>query len=156
MKLYLQNKMKKIIVFICIVFTSFGSFAQNGPRERMKAFKIAYITEQLNLTSKEAQQFWPIYNNHESVVENLKRKERMLIKGIKGAHNGPDGLSDKQAGDFLDQYLKAEEQKSQARQKLITDLKKAISNKKILKLIKAETDFNRRILDRIRERRKRN
>ncbi|MEW7291534.1 hypothetical protein ABW637_13375 [Aquimarina sp. 2304DJ70-9] len=148
--------MKKIVLLICIVCSAFGSFAQNGPRERMKAFKVAYITEQLNLTSKEAQQFWPIYNNHESVVENLKRQERMLIKGIKSANNGPEGLSDKQAGDFLDKYLDAEEQKSQSRRKLITDLKKVIPNKKILRLIKAETDFNRRILDRIRERRKKN
>ncbi|GAA4276131.1 sensor of ECF-type sigma factor [Aquimarina mytili] len=148
--------MKKIFLLICIAFTTYSSFAQNGPRERMKAFKVAYITEKLNLTSKEAQQFWPIYNAHEKTVENLKRKGRKLIKGLQNKSNGPDGLNDAQAGEFLSQYMDNEEQKSKARQALISDLKKILPNMKILKLIKAESDFNKRILERIRERRKMN
>ncbi|WP_160114605.1 sensor of ECF-type sigma factor [Aquimarina sp. AU474] len=147
--------MKKNILLICLICLSFASFAQkNGPRERMKAFKIAYITEQLNLTSKEAQEFWPIYNAHEQTVGKLKSTGRRLIKNVKEAHNGAVGLSDKQAGDFLDQYLEVEEQKSTTRKKLIKDLKQILPNKKILRLIKAENDFNKRILDKIRERRR--
>ncbi|MEB3346118.1 hypothetical protein U6A24_11640 [Aquimarina gracilis] len=148
--------MKKILLFICIAFTVYTTTAQNGPRERMKAFKVAYITEKLNLSSKEAQQFWPIYNRHEETLENLKRKERRIIKSLKESNNGPDGLSDAKAGEFLKQYLQVDQQKSKARQKLITDLQEVMPNKKILRLIKAESDFNKRILDRIRERRKMN
>ncbi len=148
--------MKKIILCICLVFISFGAFAQNGHRERIKAFKVAYITEQLNLSSKEAQKFWPIYNDYEETIKKLKSQERKMIKALKEANNTPDGLSDQRAGGFLKNYLEAEEQKSRARKKLISDLQQAVSNKKILRLIKAETDFNKRILDKIRERRKRN
>ncbi len=148
--------MKKILLLIGLVFVSFGSFAQNGPRERMKAFKVAYITEQLSLSSKEAQQFWPIYNTHEETINRLKAQEKKMVKRLKATNDGPDGLTDKQAGDFLSNYLKAEEQKSIARQKLITDLQQILSNKKILRLIKAESDFNKRILEKIRERRNRN
>ncbi len=146
--------MKKNVLLICLICFSFASFAQNGPRERIKALKVAYITEQLNLTSKEAQQFWPIYNEHEKTVGKLKATGRRLIKQVKEAHNGANGLSDAQAGDFLDQHIDAEEQKSAARKKLITDLKQILPNKKILRLIKAEHDFNKRILDKIRERRR--
>ncbi len=145
--------MKKILL-LYIVFISMSAVAQNGPRERMKAFKVAYITEKLSLSSKEAQQFWPVYNTHEETVEKLKAQERRLIKGLKDANNGPEGLSDKQAGNFLDDYLRMEEQKSKAKKKLISDLKQIMSNKKILRLIKAESDFNKRILEKIRERRK--
>ncbi len=147
--------MKKIITLICLVFLSISSFAQKGPRERMKAHKIAYITEKLDLTPKEAQQFWPIYNAHEQTMDELKGNNRRLIRNLKETNDGFEGLSDKQAGDFLANYMDIEQQKSQARKKLITNLQKVIPNKKILRLIKAEADFNKRILQRIREQRKR-
>ncbi len=147
--------MKKTLLYISLFFISLGAFAQNGSRERMKAHKVAYITEQLNLTSQEAQQFWPIYNAHEETVQKLKMQERKMIKDLKQTNNGTDGLSDQQAGDFLATYLDTQEQKSKSRKKLILDLQKILPNKKIIKLIKAKSDFNKRILDRIRERRKR-
>lgn len=146
--------MKKILLFVFVIFVSFSSFAQNGSRERMKAYKVAYLTEKLNLTSKEAEKFWPIYNNHEETVHKLKRQERKQLKALRETDNGLDGLSDQQAGEFLNNHIENQEKKSKSRKKLITDLKQIISNKKIITLIKAEADFNKRILERMRERRK--
>lgn len=147
--------MKKILLLICLVFISMSSLAQNGPRERIKAFKVAYITEKLDLTSKEAQQFWPIYNNHEETIDKLRRRERKIMRTLREANNDVGGLTDKNAEDLIHNYLEAEEQKSKARQKLIMDLKKVLPNKKILKLIKAEGDFHKRMLDRIKRQKKR-
>lgn len=143
--------MKKILLFICLVFISINVIGQNPAREKIKAFKVAYITEQLNLSSKEAQQFWPIYNTHEQTVEKLKKQERRLIRALKDANQGPDGLSERQAGEFLSNYLEAETQKTQARKTLIKDLQSVLSNKKILRLIKAENDFNKRLLERMKQ-----
>ncbi|EZH74033.1 hypothetical protein ATO12_14245 [Aquimarina atlantica] len=147
--------MKKIVLLICFTCFSIGAFAQHGSREKIKAFKIAYITEKLDLTSKEAQQFWPIYNAHEETVGKLRRQERKLIRRIKEANDTPAGLSDTEAEDAINSFLEVEEQKSQSRKKLIVDLKKVMPSKKILKLIKAEADFHKRMLARIKERRKR-
>ena len=38
--------------------------------ERVEAVKIAYFTKELNLTSEEAQKFWPLYNTY---FEELKK-----------------------------------------------------------------------------------
>ncbi|MBQ0741530.1 sensor of ECF-type sigma factor, partial [Aquimarina celericrescens] len=73
------------ILLIYVIFIYSGIFAQNGSREKIKAFKIAYITEKLNLSSKEAQEFWPIYNNHEEIIENLRKEKRKLMKALKEA-----------------------------------------------------------------------
>lgn len=146
--------MKNILILTLFVFITLSTFAQNGPRERIKAFKVAYITEKLDLKSKEAQQFWPVYNEFEEKIDKLKRQERKLIRGIKEMDTSTENLSETQAEDYINQYLEAEKQKSLARQQLIVDLKQILPSKKILKLIKAEGDFNRRMLDRIRERRK--
>ncbi|WP_299211898.1 sensor of ECF-type sigma factor [uncultured Aquimarina sp.] len=147
--------MKKILLLFIIVFTINVSYSQRDSRERVKALKIAYITEQLNLSSREAQQFWPIYNEHDETMESLKKEERRSIRSIKDVY-GPEGLSEKEAEEFLRNHIKGEEQKLNARKKLITDLRQVISHKKILKLVKAERDFNKRLLKQLRDRRQRN
>lgn len=147
-----KEHMKKILLLFIIVFTINFSFGQRGPRGKVKALKIAYITEQLDLSSKEAQQFWPIYNEHEETMEGFKRKERKSIKAIKEA-NGFENLSEKESEEFLNNYIKAEEKKFLTRKKLISDLRQVIPHKKILKLVKAEMDFNKRLLKQLRNRR---
>ncbi|WP_299256589.1 sensor of ECF-type sigma factor [uncultured Aquimarina sp.] len=146
--------MKKILLLFIIVFTINVSYSQRGSRERVKTLKIAYITEQLNLSSKEAQQFWPIYNEHDETMDSLKKEERRSIKLIKDA-DGSEGISEKEAEEFLRNHLKGEEQKLNVHKKLIKDLRQVISHKKILKLVKAEREFNKRLLKQLRNRRQR-
>lgn len=144
--------MKRTLLLILTLFICALTTAQKNPRERVKAHKVAYITEQLNLSSKEAQQFWPIYNEHESTIDKLKKEERSRRRLVKESE-GIETISDTKAGELLDGYLKTEEQKIRARQKLIRDLQAILPNKKILKLIKAEIDFNRSLLERFRQKR---
>ena len=42
-------------------------------KEKLKAHKIAYITERLQLTPAEAEKFWPVYNELEAKCRLLKR-----------------------------------------------------------------------------------
>lgn len=147
--------MKKILLICVVIFTVNFSFGQRGPRGKVKALKIAYITEQLDLSTKEAQQFWPIYNEHEEAMENLKRSERKSIRALKEA-NGLENISEQEAEDFLTNYVSAEEKKFLARKQLIKSLSNVIPHKKILKLVKAEMDFNKRLLKQLRDRRRAN
>ena len=54
----------KFMLPIVLVLLSFTAFSQGfkGKKDKVKALKVAYITEELNLTTEEAQRFWPIYN----------------------------------------------------------------------------------------------
>ena len=45
--------------------------------EEYRAMKIAYFTENLGLTSQEAEKFWPLYNKYEQDKAEL-RKNRMV------------------------------------------------------------------------------
>lgn len=38
--------------------------------QRVEAFKIAYINQQLNLTPDEARTFWPLYNQYQNELHN--------------------------------------------------------------------------------------
>ena len=56
----------------------FGSFsvlqAQDGEIQSRKnsGFKNAFITQKLQLTTDEAQKFWPVYNQYENEIQSLQ------------------------------------------------------------------------------------
>ncbi|KAA1242653.1 sensor of ECF-type sigma factor [Aquimarina sp. RZ0] len=145
--------MKKILLLIFIVGTISISFGQKGSREKVKAFKIAYLSEQLDLSSEEAQKFWPIYNDHDKIVNQVKREGHKSLKRVRES-GGINKLNEEDANELIRDYLNAEEKKNQSRINMIKNLKNAISNKKILKLIVAEKDFNKRLLRHLRDRKK--
>jgi hypothetical protein len=136
--------MKKIIIIL--FFISAGLFAQPDRHEKIRTLKIAYITQELSLTSSEAEKFWPIYNEHDSKITELRRSERHEI-GRK-LRDGLDALSDEDANTLIDKWLQIESETLQLRQDLVLNLRKVLPPKKTLLLRKAEDDFKRRLLER--------
>ena len=41
--------------------------------QRIEAIKVAFITKKLDLTTEEAQKFWPVYNNYQKELMVLMR-----------------------------------------------------------------------------------
>lgn len=151
--------MKKLILIIIILLISLTSFAQGGEkmRERIQVQKIAFITDKLSLTSEEAQGFWPIYNAYEETIDRIKSEDLRPIKVE--MRKGGEEVSDKNADELLEKLIKAENDMHAAKLKLVNDLKKVISSKKIIRLKAAEDQFNRILLERLkefREKRKKN
>ncbi|APY09351.1 hypothetical protein BWZ20_14015 [Winogradskyella sp. J14-2] len=145
--------MSKQLIPLLILLVSLTGFAQRGGeiQEKIKAQKIAFITEKLELTSKEAQQFWPIYNAFEAKVEKIKSEDLRPLKREMRQSN----VSDKRAGEILDKLLEAETEMHNAKLELVEDLKTVISAKKIIMLKVAEDQFNQKLLDRLKEFRER-
>ena len=88
--------MKKITMIALAIVFSFSAFAQQGvhgrpgrppmrdmgrPRDippidearraKIEIFKVQFITEKLNLTKGEAEQFWPVYNEAKKNIDEL-------------------------------------------------------------------------------------
>ena len=150
--------MKTIFIFpIIFLLVSSLSFSQDHreKREKVKALKVAYITEQLELTTDEAQKFWPIYNTFEDKQSEL-RHEKMRAILDRFQPGNVDKLSEKEASALLIQMEKIEEDLFNLKKKFIKDLQGVISAKKIIKLKKAEEDFNRELLKQMREKRRAN
>ncbi|ARV08888.1 hypothetical protein BTO05_04275 [Winogradskyella sp. PC-19] len=144
--------MKKILLILSLFF-GLVSFAQRGQmKERIKAQKVAFITEKLSLTADEAEKFWPIYNAFETTTDNIRSKDLRDVK--QSVRRNPD-MSDAEANKVLDKLLKAENNMHKAKVKLISDLKGVIPVKKIIRLKRAEDEFNRELLKKLRDRRKR-
>ena len=146
---------RKFIVPILFLLATTFSFAQGHKekQEKIKALKVAYITEQLELTADEAQKFWPIYHDYQEKQFDL-RHEKMRSILNKLEIGTIEKLSEKEASSLLDQMENIEENLFLLQKKFTKDLQGIVSDKKIMKLKKAEGDFNRHLLKQMREKRK--
>lgn len=146
-------KIKNILPLL-LFLTSFSFFAQNGKidekREKIKAFKVSFLTTELELTSTEAEKFWPIYNAYDDKQYELKYlKMKTYIKQLKDENL--KNLSDKEAVTLLSQIESTDKEIYQLREKYMNSLKKVLPAKKILLLKKSEDDFNRKLLQQYRD-----
>ena len=138
--------MKKHFIITAVFLVSFFLTNAQQYNQKMKLLKTSYITEQLNLTPAEAEKFWPIYNIYTDKIHNLRFNiENGLIKKL--LKNGDfDSVSEASAKIYLENLAELEQDLVIQRKKLVQDLSKIISSKKIIQLHKAERDFNRKIL----------
>ena len=135
---------------VAFFFVSVGVLAQRPAQERIKTFKVAFITERLALSSEEAQQFWPVYNNYEEATQKLRRKERQRF-GSQLPYL--DDLSENEATSLLAEFKGIQTEKHNLEQQFLQDLKQVLPSKKIVLLLKAEEDFKKRLLQQMRKRR---
>ncbi|WDF62268.1 sensor of ECF-type sigma factor [Flavobacterium sp. KACC 22763] len=146
-------KIKNILPLL-LFLTSFSIFAQNGKidekREKIKAFKVSFLTTELELTSTEAEKFWPIYNAYDDKQYELKYlKMKTYLRQLKD--DNFKNLSDKEAATLLSQIESTDKEIYQLREKYMSSLKKVLPAKKILLLKKSEDDFNRKLLQQYRD-----
>ena len=119
-------------------------------KEQIYALKVAFITNNLSLTSAEAEKFWPIYNSFETKQFDLKHQKSIsYIKKMDDEFLNK--MSDKEALNVLTQMEASEDEVFQLRKKLIVSLKSILSPVKIIKLKKAEDEFNKKLLQQYRE-----
>lgn len=133
--------MKLLQTLILTLFISASVFAQRPDREKIKALKIAHITEQLDLTKAEAQKFWPVYNANEEAQSKLR-----AIASTKRKETKIEDLKENEAKALLLEMEKFEKQKLQLRSKMLKDLLEILPAKKIINLFQAERTFKHKML----------
>jgi len=145
--------MKKIFT-ILFVFACLSVMAQSNDRlEKIKALKVAFITEKLDLSPKEAQTFWPIYNkysdNSEKIRENQRVEYRQNVKRGEKISDLRDEVSEKLVASFLS----GEEEQLRLKKQLVNNLKSVLSSKKVWRLIRAEDEFKQKMIEEYKKRR---
>ena len=122
-----------ISVFFALVILTVGAYAQNpgqrrggdnGWRERVRSEKVAFLTEEIDLTESEAQVFWPIYNQIQKEqrdnFEAVRKAYEAMAKGVQ------DGKSGKEMEKLVKAYIDAQEQNSGFETKYLNKLMKAL------------------------------
>lgn len=147
------NKLSGVL-FLFLLISTFIVKAQNRPpqddqREKIEAQKVAFITDQLQLTAEEAQKFWPVYNQFNNSKEELTHE---FFKGIRRFRPNDDSMTDKDAAELADNYIRHGQKMLDIQKEYHLKFKEILPPKKLLKLYNVEREFQRMLLKRLGER----
>ncbi|MCB9170641.1 MAG: hypothetical protein H6597_07845 [Flavobacteriales bacterium] len=116
--------------------------------EEIKAQKSAYLTRKMDLSPEEAQKFWPVYNQYDKELEDARKEMREYHRSMKGRI---EDLSESDASQMIDRELGFRQRDLDIRKKYTAEFKRTVGAQKTLQLFKAERDFNRELLKRLRD-----
>ena len=137
-----------LLLFVSVSFYAQGESMQEK-KEKIKTLKVAFFTTELDLTTNEAEKFWPLYNTFDDKQFELRhQKMRAFMKRM--SDGSLDKITEKEANNFLVQMEDTEEELFLLRKKFTLNLRKILPSVKIIKLRKAEEDFNRKLLHQYR------
>jgi hypothetical protein len=139
------------MIFLCMLsFPAVGQDDDDLPqvqhkkvRDRIEAARIAYITDQLELTPEEAEKFWPIYREFTQQRREIRRQLRQTTRS---AH------PDKTDQEIVDQQFEMKQKELDLEKEYSGRLLKVISARKLRSLPQAERRFRQMILDQIQRR----
>lgn len=122
--------MKKYVLLILTIFGSYSfTLAQNGNgRERIQALKVAFITQKLHLTASEAEKFWPVYNQYDNEIMQLRARDKN------------------------DDVLENEQKLLNIRKKYKSSFENILGPQRLNDLYNAERDFRNVLIQRLKER----
>lgn len=135
----------KRIFFIVLIISAYstGIHAQKDMGERLKAIRAEVYTRVLNLTSDEAQNFWPIFNEYVESKENLQKQLKPEAE--------LDGMSDAEVEEYVKKYFEVRQKEFDLEKDLVQKLRKVLPIRKIAKLPRAEREFRETLLKRLQE-----
>jgi hypothetical protein len=131
-----------------LMLLSFSAGAQNEAmqrhkewQEKMKAEKIAYLTNAVGLTSAEAEKFWPVYNKAEMEKFQAFRKIMETYKALDDAVKAEK--KDKEIEKLLDAYLSSLSAEKAIDAKYTKQYRAILPEIKVARLFLAEESFRR-------------
>jgi hypothetical protein len=119
-------------------------------RERVKAERIAFITEKVALTTDEAQKFWPIYNSFSTEIENIRKELRSLrMDRVRNL----DKLSEKELDESFAKELALLDKQNSLLKDNHNNIRKELPAAKVALLYDAEKKFKMQLMRKMKERR---
>ena len=112
--------------------------------EKIRSMKIAYLTDQLDISADEAKLFWPVYEDFEKKMDMLHSKEWSLIEN----NQSSDDVKSKET---LVQLLQIEEDECRLKKEYLKKINDILGTQRLLRLKKFERDFKRELLRKMRE-----
>ena len=120
-------------------------------KDKIETMHIAYLSQRLNLTSAEAEKFWPIYNEFRTEQDKL-RKERMdNMQHVRRA-GGIDSLSDAEVQKLIGSETDIETKQLEVRKEYVVKFQQVIPLRKVAKFFVAEEEFKRYLLNELKRR----
>lgn len=109
--------------------------------EKMKAHKVTFITNELDLTAEEAAKFWPVYNEMDAKLTALRQSKKSMMEGKK-----PGELSDEELEKLVDQHVVYKQQELDIEKEYLDRFKVILPMQKVAKLQRVDQKFHRQLI----------
>jgi hypothetical protein len=153
-----KSLLSGLILFVLMFFSTqfvMGQAAGNNntkmqdKKEKVEAMKVAYLTDKLSLTSADAEKFWPVYNEFQDKKDALQKTYRQKVRIVKDQMAA--NLTDAQADDVISANLQQDQDLLDLKKEYVPKFKKLIGSKKVVLLFTSEKDFNKLLLEKLKE-----
>jgi hypothetical protein len=143
--------MRTTLFTLVILFCSIQLFAQRQMDPKMieviKSKKVAFITEQIGLTSKEGEKLWPVYNQLETERNVLMDKRRELEESTEVKSGKSDDYYRKLTLEIVSLHLKESKMIEEYNNKFLSIL----PAEKVVKLYRSERKFRSYLMHEMRQ-----
>ena len=141
--------MKNIWIAILLVFIPALLNAQDrGNRnEEIESYKIAYLTQKLDLSSGEAKIFWPIYNDWQKELTALRSERNKNVISFRKTEE-IEALSDNEIHALITNEINYKQRNLNIEKKYYNRLKSSLPLKVVGKYYRAQETFKKELLNR--------
>lgn len=148
----------RVLVLFILCLTSFNLQAQHGPiisedyncdahqkqhptKSEIMAQKVAFITQELELTPAEAEKFWPVYNENNALLRNARRTTMNSLKKLNEALDASPEVPDTEIKKLTDDYLNNYKKEGVIYVENFNKFQKILPLRKAVKIFNAEENF---------------
>lgn len=122
-----------------------GQGQPNNPSsgaEKIEALKVAFLSQKMNLSSKQAEKFWPIYNDYQKEMQQLVNERKQFNQANKAAGS----VSDTKADQNLDQEFVFRQKALAIQEKYKNEFLQVLPAHKVSTFYKSEGEFRNRLI----------
>jgi hypothetical protein len=144
--------MKNLTIIALLFIFPFLAMAQrpdNKKREEIESYKIAYLTQKLELSPEEAKIFWPIYNDYQKEQADLRKERGQKMISFKKMPE-IDDMADSEVQALIVNDFDFKQRDLNLEKKYYAKLKSSLPIKVIGKYYRAQETFKRELLSRYR------
>lgn len=113
---------------------------KGGKWEEIESAKIGFFTTFIGITSEEAKEFWPIYNNYQEESRKLHKATRTSLRAIKTLSE-KGKFSDVEMKKLIKEYLDNFEKEGELTKIYLEEFYKILPVEKVAKIFLAEEEF---------------
>ncbi|MCF8379338.1 MAG: hypothetical protein K9H49_07160 [Bacteroidales bacterium] len=147
----IKRYLSQVLVLVLIFSFQSQLFSQPQNLGKIRSQKIAFFTEKMELTEKEAAVFWPVYFEFCSQNEKINLESRNLTKSLL---SDMENMSEKEIEESHQKYLALQSKSHKLFLKYDAKYMEILPVSKVMKLYIAENQFKQYLLRQIGDQRR--
>ncbi|MFO0355641.1 MAG: hypothetical protein ACK50A_01710 [Sphingobacteriaceae bacterium] len=135
----------KIVVLSLLMLCLQNTSMAQAQRDKIEELRASFLSKKMELSTAEAEKFWPVYNELQDKLKALKRNLRLSYRNL------PSNFTDKEAEELLALENKTRAAETELHKTYNEKIKSIIGAKKLVKLQIYEEEFKKEVINAIKE-----